>query len=254
MKVYFAGAGPGDPDLLTCKAQRLIRGAQCCIYAGSLINPDILRLLPPDAEKHDSSTMTLKDIVGVFRSARRRRVDVIRLQSGEPSIYGAIAEQIEELRKLRIEYEIVPGISAFQACAAVLGCELTVPEVSQTVILTRPAGKTPVPPEQHLERLAPARATLCVYLGTPQVRRIATTLIPHYGATCPAAVIYHATWPDQKMVRGTLRTIAVRVRKAGLKRSALFLTGQALGFNPGKRSILYQIPARRISKRRRHSE
>jgi precorrin-4/cobalt-precorrin-4 C11-methyltransferase len=248
VKVYFTGAGPGDPDLLTCKAQRLIRGARCCVYAGSLISPDILSMLPENAEKYDSSTMTLKDIVRVFRSARKKRMDVIRLHSGEPAIYGAIAEQISELERLGIQYEIVPGISSFQASAAALGRELTVPEITQTVILTRPAGRTPVPLEQQLERLAPAKATLCVYLGAPQIERIASTLIHHYGPNCPAAVIYHATWPDQKIICGTLQTIACRVRKAGITRSALFLAGRALGPNPGRRSVLYRFPVRKTAK------
>lgn len=246
MKVYFVGAGPGDPDLLTCKARRLIHAARCCIYAGSLISPAIVKLIPRNADKYDSSIMTLEDIARVFKAALRKRIDVIRLHSGESAIYGAIAEQIQELAKLGIPYEIVPGISSFQACAAVLGCELTVAGASQTVILTRPAGKTPVPPEQRLEKLAAVKATICVYLGMPQIAKVASVLLPDYGPNCPAAVVYHATWPDQKIIRGTLRNIAARVRKAGIERTALFLAGQALGNNTGRRSILYRVPVREI--------
>lgn len=245
MKVYFIGAGPGDPDLLTRRAYRLIRQAKCCVYAGSLISPAVRKLLPPKAEKHDSATMTLEDIARVFRAARRKKNDVIRLQSGEAAIYGAIAEQIAVLKKLGIGYAIVPGISSFQAGAAALGCELTVPGVSQTIILTRPEGKTPVPSAQKLEKLARLKATICVYLGAPQIERITAALIPGYGADCPAAVVFHATWPDQKIIRGTLANIAGRVQKAGITRTALFLAGRALGNNPGKRSILYRTPVRK---------
>ena len=160
MRVIFVGAGPGDPDLLTVLAARLIQSCQCCIYAGSLVSPQVLALLPPDAEKHDSASMNLDQIVAVYRRAREENRDVIRLHTGDPSIYGAIREQMNELDKLGIEYEVVPGVSSFQAAAAALKAELTAPEVAQTIILSRAAGRTKVPERQRLDRLAETQATL----------------------------------------------------------------------------------------------
>ncbi len=237
MKVYFVGAGPGDPDLLTQKAARLIRGAQVCIYAGSLVSPAVLALLPESAERHDSASMTLEDIVAVCRASNR---DVVRLHSGEPSLYGAIGEQMAALDRYGIDYEVVPGISAFQAVASALMAELTVPGVSQTVILTRAAGRTPVPPEQDLAKLAAARATLCLYLSTDRVEEICTVLAPHYGAGCPAALVYHASWPDQRVIRATLATLAERAEAEGIRKTALILVGAVLGC-AGTQSRLYDV-------------
>lgn len=229
MKVYFVGAGPGDPDLITVKALNRLKVARCCIYAGSLINPEVLRFLPADAERHDSAAMTLEGIIEVCRAARQRNMDVVRLHSGEPSIFGAIGEQMRELDKLGIEYEVIPGISAFQAAAAALRKELTAPEISQTVILTRTAGRTPMPAGQELNRLAALKATLCIYLSTPKIAEVARTLADAYGADCPAAVGYHVSWPDQAIVTGTLGDIAGKVAKAGFEKTAIILVGPALG-------------------------
>ncbi len=160
MKVYFVGAGPGDPDLLTVKARRLLGAARLCIYAGSLVNPALLDLLPPEAERYDSATMNLEEIVALFQAAREQQIDVVRLHTGEPAIYGAIGEQMDALDRLQIAYEVVPGISAFQAAAATLKVELTAPGVAQTIILTRTPGRTPMPPSEDLSRLAQSRATL----------------------------------------------------------------------------------------------
>jgi precorrin-4/cobalt-precorrin-4 C11-methyltransferase len=226
MKVYFVGAGPGDPDLLTQKAARLIRGAWVCIYAGSLVSPAVLALLPDSAERHDSAGMTLEDIVAVCRSSKR---DVVRLHSGEPSLYGAIGEQMTALARHGIDYEVVPGISAFQAAASALRVELTVPEVSQTVILTRATGRTPVPPEQDLAKLAASRATLCLYLSTDRIGEICGVLAPYYGADCPAALVYHASWPDQRVIRATLANLAERAEAGGIRKTAIILVGAALG-------------------------
>lgn len=239
MKVYFIGAGPGDPELLTVKAQRLLQTARCCIFAGSLINPDLLRLLPADAERHDSAAMALDTIIARIEDAARRNMDVVRLHSGEPALYGAIGEQMAALDQRGIAYEIVPGISAFQAAAAALRRELTMPDVAQTVILTRTAGRTPMPAEQDLDRLAATRSTLCIYLSTPQVRAVAETLIRHYGADCPAAVLYHVSWPDQRLVTGALRDIADRAQAAGIEKTALIVVGWALAGNSGQASKLY---------------
>lgn len=228
MKVYFVGAGPGDPELLTVRARRLLENARCCIYAGSLVNPELLKLLPAEAERYDSAAMTLDQIVERFETARSQQIDVVRLHTGEPSLYGAIGEQMDALDRLQIFYEVVPGISAFQAAAAALRVELTAPEVAQTVILTRAPGRTPMPPSEDLTRLAQSRATLCVFLSTDRVAQMAETLAEHYGAQCPAAVVYHASWPDEKTVRGTLADIGERVRAEGITRTAVFLVGHAL--------------------------
>ena len=213
MKVYFVGAGPGDAELLTLKAQRLLRQARRCVYAGSLVSGEVLGLLPPDARRWDSAGMTLEEIVAVFREAWQDGVDVVRLHAGEPALYGAIGEQMDALDRLGIDYEVVPGISSFQAAAAALKVELTAPEVAQTVILTRTPGRTPMPAAEELSRLAQSRATLCIFLSAEKLAEVAATLAEHYGPECPAAVVYHASWPDQKVVRGTLADIAGRARR-----------------------------------------
>ena len=239
MKVYFVGAGPGDPDLLTVKGRRLLEQARVCVYAGSLVSPDVVALLPAEAERHDSAAMDLDAIVAVMVAAAARGVDVVRLHSGEPSLYGAIGEQMDALDRAGIDYEVVPGISAFQASAAALRVELTAPGVAQTVILTRTPGRTPMPPAEDLSRLAASRATLCVYLSTERIGGICGTLAAHYGADCPAAVVYHASWPDQRVLRATLADIGERVREEGLTRTALFMVGRALARPQQGASKLY---------------
>lgn len=238
MKVYFVGAGPGDPELLTLKAERLIRGAQVCIYAGSLVSPAVLALLPEDAERRDSAGMTLEEIVSVCCDAHASGRDIVRLHSGEPSLYGAIGEQMTALKNCGIDYEVVPGVSAFQAAAAALRVELTMPEVAQTVILTRAGGRTPVPPRQDLAALAASRATLCLYLSTDRIAEVCDTLTPYYGADCPAALVYHASWPDQRLIRGPLSQLAGCVQQAGVRKTAVILVGAALGPS-AERSRLY---------------
>jgi precorrin-4/cobalt-precorrin-4 C11-methyltransferase len=228
MKVYFVGAGPGDPELMTVKAARMLASCRCCIYAGSLVSPGVLALLPDGAEKHDSAALTLKEIITLCRSASEQGVDVIRLHSGDPSIYGAIREQMNELDRLGISYEVVPGVSSFQAAAAALKTELTAPEVAQTIILTRAAGRTPLPPEQELERLAESHATLCIFLSVDRVHELSQTLARHYGPDCPAAVVCRASWPDQQILRGTLQDIADQVTAKKITKTAMILVGQAL--------------------------
>ena len=239
MKVYFVGAGPGDPELLTVKARRLLEQARLCIYAGSLIAPDILKLLPPQAERNDSARLDLSQIIALFQRAAQENIDVVRLHTGEPAIYGAIGEQMDALDRLAIDYEVVPGISAFQAAAATLRVELTAPEVAQTVILTRTPGRTPMPPAEDLARLAPSRATLCLFLSTGKVAELAAMLAEHYGAECPAAMVYHASWPDEIVIRGTLADVGAKVAAAGIQRTALFLVGYALARPAGSVSKLY---------------
>ena len=228
MNVIFVGAGPGDPDLLTVKAAKLLAACRCCVYAGSLVSPDVLALLPAGAETYDSAGMTLEEVVTVYRSAQTRSMDVIRLHTGDPSIYGAIREQMNELDRLGIAYEVVPGVSSFQAAAAALKTELTAPEVAQTIILTRSAGRTPVPPEQDLEKLAESRSTLCLFLSVGNLGSMTAKLAKYYGGDCPIGVVFHASWPDQVVLRGTLADIAGQVESAGISKTAMIIVGRAL--------------------------
>ena len=228
MKVFFVGAGPGDPELLTIKAERLLRNCRCCIYAGSLVSPQVMALLPASAAKHDSASLTLEQTIEICRQAQAQNVDVVRLHSGDPSIYGAIREQMNGLDKLGIAYEVVPGVSSFQAAAAALKTELTAPEVSQTIILSRTSGRTPLPAEQELERLAQTRATLCLFLSVQKMDELARLLARHYGDDCPIAVVYHASWPDQKTIRGMLADIAAKVAEERISKTAMIIVGRAL--------------------------
>lgn len=229
MKVYFVGAGPGDPGLLTLKAERLLRAGRICVYAGSLVSPSVMALIHPDAERYDSAKMSLDEITEVFHRAREKDMDVVRLHSGDPSIYGATREQMNALDRLGISYEVVPGVSAFQAAAAALKTELTAPEVAQTIILTRTSGRTPLPETQELEKLGRTGATLCIFLSGHKIEETARILLPFYGADCPAAVVYHASWPDEKIVEGTLADIAEKAGRAGTGQTSLILVGRALG-------------------------
>lgn len=228
MKVVFVGAGPGDPGLLTIKARDILEKCSIIIYAGSLVSPDIMSLVPACAERHDSAAMSLEEIIAVCEKARDSDIDVVRLHSGDPSIYGAIREQMNKLDGLGIPYIVIPGVSAFQAAAAALAAELTAPEVSQTVILTRTSGRTPLPEDQELGKLASAKATLCIFLSGHKIENTVQTLVPYYGTDCPAAIIYHASWPDEKIIRGTLGDIVAKVKETGLGRTSIILVGRAL--------------------------
>lgn len=228
MKVYFVGAGPGDPELLTIRAERLLKNCAFCIYAGSLVSPAVVGLIPAAARKYDSAGLSLGKIIALYREAKQKDQDVIRLHSGDPSLYGAIGEQMSELDKLGIAYEVIPGVSSFQAAAAALCTELTAPEISQTVILTRTAGRTPLPEIQELSRLAEIKATLCIFLSVHKISQIAGQLIPYYGASCPVAVVHRVSWPEQKIIRGTLADIAESVESARLKSTTMIIVGQSL--------------------------
>lgn len=228
MKVYFVGAGPGDPDLLTVKAKALLESCSFCIYTGSLVSDEVIGLIPKAAEVHNSANMNLDDIVALFRKAKERGGDVVRLHTGDPSLYGAVLEQMNELDKLGIEYEMIPGVSSFQAAASALKVELTVPEVTQTVILTRIAGRTPVPKEQDLGELGKSGATLCIFLSVKGISSVVEKLSPHYGSDCPAAVVYRASWPDQRIIKGTLEDIAEKTAAGGIRKTAMIIVGRAL--------------------------
>ncbi len=238
MKVFFIGAGPGDPELLTIKAFKIIQRVGYCIYAGSLVNPEILKSLPAHAKIYDSSHMSLEEMILIYKEALEKNVDVARIHSGDPSIYGAMQEQMHALDKLGIPYEVIPGVSSFVAAAAVLRQELTLPGVTQTIVITRMEGKTPIPEKEHLSKLATATPTLCIFLSIEKIDEIAKILIPYYGEDCPVSVVYKATWPEQKTIHTRLSDIAEKVKQASIKKTALIIVGWVLE-NEFKRSVLY---------------
>ncbi len=231
MKVIFVGAGPGNPDLLTIQAHRLLSNCQICIYAGSLVSPEVVALAPDGAELHDSAGMTLEEMETVFARAQAQNIDLIRLHTGDPSIYGAIREQMNSLDKMGIDYDVVPGVSSFQAAAAALKTELTAPEIAQTIILSRTSGRTPMPEMQELEHLARTQSTLCLFLSIHKIGSVADELAGHYGYHCPVAVVYRASWPDEKLIQGTLADIAAKVEEAQIKKTAMVIVGPALARN-----------------------
>jgi len=239
MTVYFIGAGPGDPELITVKGQRLIRHCPVILYAGSLV-PEAVLEGHQAQQVVNTAELHLEQIVALLAEAHARGQDVARVHSGDPSLYGAIGEQIRHLRERGIPYEIVPGVTATAACAALLGAELTLPDVSQSVILTRYADKTAMPAGEELGDLAQHGATMAIHLGVNHLQKIITELLPHYGADCPIAVIHRATWPDQDWVVGTLEDIAAKVAAKGFRRTALILVGRVLGSEVFSESSLYR--------------
>ncbi|KNH10288.1 Cobalt-precorrin-4 C11-methyltransferase [Candidatus Burkholderia brachyanthoides] len=238
MTVYFIGAGPGDPELITVKGQRLIRDCPVILYAASLVPPQVLDGHRA-AQVVNTAELDLDAIVALLNDAHAKGHDVARVHSGDPSLYGAIGEQIRRLDALGIPYEIVPGVTATAASAAALGRELTLPGISQTVILTRYATKTSMPEGEALADLARHRATLAIHLGVRHIERIVADLLPHYGEDCPVAVVFRASWPDEERVLGTLADIADKVRAAGLARTALILVGRVLDASGFADSTLY---------------
>ncbi len=244
MTVYFIGAGPGAADLITLRGQRLIERCRTCLYAGSLVPREIIARAPRGARVLDTSSMTLEEIMAEIKDAEARGHDVARVHSGDPSIYGAIGEQMRALRHMGIPFEIVPGVPSFAAAAAALRAELTLPGLTQTIILTRTSGKaSPMPPGEELERLAAHGATLAIHLSARNLRQVRRALEPHYGADCPAAVVYRATWPDEKIITGTLSDIAEKTRAAKITRTALILVGPAIDPGDFTRSALYDPAA-----------
>ncbi len=228
MKVFFIGAGPGDPELITVKGRKIIERSGYCIYTGSLINPEILVYCRKDAKKYDSSSMSIGEIISVMEDAKTINEDVARIHTGDPSIYGAIQEQMLELDKRGINYEVVPGVSSFLAAASALKQELTLPGVSQTVIITRIEGKTPVPATESLEKLAKSKATLCIFLSIEQIHKIVNILKPVYGSNCPAAVVYKASWKDEKVIISNLSKIVDKASQAQIKKTAIIIVGNVL--------------------------
>ncbi|MBD8753854.1 precorrin-4 C(11)-methyltransferase [Pseudomonas coleopterorum] len=239
MTVYFIGAGPGDPELITVKGQRLIRQCPVIIFAGSLV-PEAVLEGHTAHQVHNSAELHLQQIIEIIQQAHARGEDVARVHSGDPGLYGAIGEQIRCLREHGIDYQIIPGVTATAACAALLGVELTLPDVSQTVILTRYGDKSPMPPGESLSSLAQHGATLAIHLGVKNLERIVAELLPSYGAGCPVAVIHKASWPDQDFVLGTLADIQDRVATKDFRRSALILVGHVLQTDSFADSALYR--------------
>jgi precorrin-4/cobalt-precorrin-4 C11-methyltransferase len=240
MTVYFIGAGPGAPDLITVRGQRLIARCPVCLYAGSLVPAEIVAGAPAGALVRDTAPMHLDDILALMAAADARGDDVARVHSGDPSIYGAVAEQMRRLDALGIHYEVVPGVPAFAGAAARLATELTLPEISQTIILTRTSGKaSPMPGRESLEILGQSGATLAIHLSVRNLAYVERALTPHYGADCPAIVVYRATWPDEEIIVTTLGDMRGRVREEKITRTALIFVGRVFGETRFHDSRLY---------------
>ena len=236
--VVFLGAGPGDPELLTLKGRRLLDTADLVVYAGSLVNPVLLDGIR--ASCHDSAGLDLEAIMTLLAEGYKRGLRTVRLHTGDPAMYGAIREQMQWFDARAIAYEVVPGVSSVFAAAAALRTELTVPEVTQTVILTRQAGRTPVPERESLVRLAAAQATMCIFLSVSMMGRVVEDLrAGGYPVDTPIAVVERASWPDERMVRGTLANIAARVADSGIRKTAMIVVGPALSADSRVASKLY---------------
>ncbi len=240
MIVHFIGAGPGAADLITLRGLRLIERCPVCLYAGSLVPREILAAAPPGAQLIDTAPLTLNEIIAHIAAAHRQGLEVARLHSGDPSVYSAAAEQMRRLEALGIPYDVTPGVPSFAAAAAALGCELTLPEIAQSVILTRTATRSsPMPAGEDLARLAASGATLAIHLSIANIAAVVQALTPRYGADCPAAVAYRVSWPDERLIRGTLSDICDKVEAAHITRTALVLVGPALAAGGAPESRLY---------------
>jgi precorrin-4/cobalt-precorrin-4 C11-methyltransferase len=238
--VHFIGAGPGAADLLTLRAVRLIESSPVCVYAGTYIDDQILAHCPPDVTLIDSQHLDLDQIMDQLVAADQRGEDVARLCSGDPSIYSALAEQVRRLDAAGVNWDVTPGVPAYAAAAAIIGRELTVPELAQTVILTRTqAASTAMPETESLGHLAQTRATMIIHLAIRRIRQICAELTPAYGGDCPVAVVASATKPDELVLRGTLATIADQVENAGLRQAAVIMVGHALHAEDFVESHLY---------------
>ena len=236
--IIFLGAGPGDPELITLKGRRLLDAADVIVYAGSLVNPALLDGV--QAEIHDSAGMTLDEVLDVLTAAWQADKKAVRLHTGDPALYGAIREQMQRLEQEGIPYEVVPGVSSAFAAAAALKAELTVPEITQTVIFTRISGRTPVPEAESLPRLAAIRASLCIFLSVGMIEQVAAELVAGgYPAETSAAVVEKASWPDERIIRGALTDIAAKVQAAGIRKTAMILVGAALSDEAAAASRLY---------------
>ena len=228
--VHFVGAGPGAPDLITLRGAEHLRRADIVIYAGSLVNPELLQLTPAGCEIYDSASMTLEEVIEKLHSAHERGLNAVRLHTGDPSIYGAIKVQMDRLKALGIDYDITPGVSSFCAAAAAVQAEYTLPGVSQTVIITRMEGRTPVPVKENLRSLAAHQASIVLFLSSGLLKESCEALIDGgYPEETKTAMVYKASWPEQKILRGTLLTMPKMAEEAGIKNTALILVGDFLG-------------------------
>ena len=238
-KVIFIGGGPGDPELLTLKAYNVIKKSDVIIYAGSLVNKEVLNCARDDCIIKNSASMNLDEIVDLMVESVKNGKLVARVHTGDPAIYGAIGEQMELLKANKIDFEIIPGVSSFFAAAASLGCELTLPEVSQTVIITRPEGRTPKPSKEAISKLAEHQATMCIFLGVQMIENVVEDLLTHYTEDTPVAVVQKASWPDEKIVKGTLNDISDKVHASGIKKTAMIIVGNVLDTQEITPSKLY---------------
>lgn len=237
--VHFVGAGSGAVDLITVRGARLLNEADVVIYAGSLVNADLLTYTKPRCEIHNSATMTLEQVIDVIKSAEGEGKVTVRLHTGDSSIYGAVREQFDELEKLGIAYEVCPGVSAFCGAAASLKTEYTLPDVSQTVIITRAAGRTPVPEKESIRSLAAHQSTMVLFLSTSLTEQLQDDLLAGgYSGSTPVAIVYKATFPDEKILRCTVETLHDTVTKNGLTKTSLIIVGDCMG-DKYLRSMLY---------------
>ena len=227
--VHIVGAGPGDPELITVKGQRYLREADVVIYAGSLVNPALLDICRTDADIYNSAHMTLDEVIAVIAEAEKAGRMTVRLHTGDPAIYGAIQEQMDAFKKRGIPYDVVPGVSSFLATAAALKQEYTLPGISQTVIVTRQEGRTPVPEREKLHSLAKHQSTMCIFLSIAMLDKVVEELLAGgYEENTPIAIVQKATWPEQKIVRGTLEDICEKVKADPIDRTAMIVVGQCL--------------------------
>lgn len=240
MTVHFIGAGPGAPDLLTLRGRDLIASCPVCLYAGSLVPEAVLAHAPTDARLINTAPMTLDAIMAVIEQAHAEKCDIARLHSGDLSVYSALSEQLRRLREMGIDYTVTPGVPAFAAAAATLGQELTVPEIAQSLVLTRTQGRaSSMPPSETLEAFAATGSTLAIHLSLHVIDDVVMRLMPYYGAACPATVVLRASWPDETIIRGQLQTIAKQVSTLLVRRTALILVGPALEPGNFRDSCLY---------------
>lgn len=228
MDVIFVGAGPGDPELITLKGKKAIEESDVIIYAGSLVNPELLTYAQEKAKIYNSADMTLEEVLEVMEAAVSRHEKVCRLHTGDPSIYGAIQEQMDALEEKGITYKVIPGVSSFVATAAALKQEYTLPGVTQTIILTRTEGRTPMPAKESLGELAKHGATMCIFLSVQDIEKVTANLRESYAADTPVAVVYKASWPDEKTVKGTLTDIAEKVKSAQIGKTAMIVVSNVL--------------------------
>lgn len=254
MTVHFIGAGPGAPDLITIRGRDLLAGCPVCLYAGSLVPREMLEHCPAGARLVDTAPLALHEIVAEFVRAHERGEDVARLHSGDLSVWSAMGEQIRELDLRGIPYTVTPGVPAFAAAAAALGRELTLPEVGQSLVLTRTSGRASgMPPRETLPNFAQSGATLAIHLSVHALERVAAELEPLYGPDCPVAIVCRASWPDERILRGTLATIVDETQRAPVERTAIILVGPVLGSEDFRRSALYDADYQRRFRRQERS-